>query len=99
MADTLTNLHPEDVKAAVRKRGKTLQQLSLDAGLSKAACRVSLLRPVPRANQAIAQFLEKRLHELWPEWYAADGSRNSSPSRTDHIRRGHARHGEKSAGA
>lgn len=69
------NQHPEDVKAAVRKRGKTLTQLALEAGLSASACRTALLEPVPAGNRAIATFLDTPVQQLWPEWFDQNGCR------------------------
>ncbi|WP_435640298.1 helix-turn-helix domain-containing protein [Micavibrio aeruginosavorus] len=73
--------HKEDIKAAIRKSGSTLAAVSAEAGLSKAAGANALNRPVPRANQAIAEFLGKKLHELWPRWYDQNGERIRSARR------------------
>lgn len=67
--------HPEDIKAAVRKRGKTLRQLALDAGLWESACREALIKPTTSGNRAIAAFLGCHVHDLWPQWFNTDGSR------------------------
>ena len=72
------NQHPEDIKAAVRKRGKTLTQLALDSGLSASACRTALLEPVPAGNRAIATFLGTPVQLLWPEWFDEHGRRRSA---------------------
>lgn len=69
------NQHPEDVKAAVRKRGTTLKNLALQTGLSESACRMALLEPVPAANRAIAEFLQTSVDRLWPEWFDSKGRR------------------------
>lgn len=69
------NQHPEDIKAAVRKRGTTLTKVSEDAGLGKSTCRVALQKPIPAGNKAIASFLGKPINVLWPEWYDAEGAR------------------------
>lgn len=75
MTSPIRNQHPEDIKAAVRKRGKTLTQIGLDAGLAKSTCRVALQKPIPSANRAIAKFLGQAVHVLWPEWYEPNGAR------------------------
>jgi Ner family transcriptional regulator len=67
--------HPEDIKASVRKAGKTLTQLALDAGLPECACRVALIRPYEAAERAIAAHLRLPLHTLWPHRYDPDGTR------------------------
>ena len=69
------SLHPEDIKAAVRKRGKTLTQLAQDSGLWESACRLALIRPSPPGNRAIAAFLGCTVHDLWPQWFNPDGTR------------------------
>lgn len=66
--------HHEDIKAAVRKRGVTLKQLSLDAGLCESAVRVAFKKPVYRAEQAVAAFLDVPVQELWPDRYEPDGT-------------------------
>ncbi len=33
----------------------------------------ALIKPHPRANAAIAEFLELPLNELWPQWFDEDG--------------------------
>lgn len=71
----LKNAHPEDVKAAVRKLGKSLTDVARDAGLHDSTCRAALLRPVPAGNKAIAKFLDRDLDQLWPEWFDAQGDR------------------------
>lgn len=71
----LKNAHAEDVKAAVRKRGKSLTEIARDAGLHDSTCRAALLRPIPAGNAAIAKFIDRSLNQLWPEWYDAQGNR------------------------
>lgn len=69
------NMHAEDVKAAVRKKGISLARLARDNGLSDSAVRKALYGPIPRGNRAIAKHLKKPLHELWPEWFDKHGNR------------------------
>lgn len=66
--------HKEDIKAAIRKRGKTLGQLALDADLYESAIRVALITPSYMAEQVIAAFIEVPAHELWPERYDEEGN-------------------------
>lgn len=68
-------MHREDIKAAVRKRGTTLKELALDAGLSESACRKALSVPSPRAEAVIARCIGKPLHLIWPERYDRRGGR------------------------
>ncbi|PHY20779.1 helix-turn-helix domain-containing protein [Caulobacter sp. BP25] len=67
--------HPADIRAEVSKRGKTLAGLARDAGLDESACRVALIRPLPKAELAISRFLGVSLHELWPLRWSPDGLR------------------------
>jgi len=78
MAQVRRNAHPEDVKARVRKTGITLTALGLKAGVPGVTIRACLRAPIPKGNRAVAAYLGCQLHELWPEWYAADGSRRLS---------------------
>jgi Ner family transcriptional regulator len=89
------NMHPEDIKAAVRKTGVTLTELALLHGLSESLTRAALRRPQPSGNQVIAAYLGRPLSELWPEWFDADGNRIPSKSAEKHSRGGRAGHGQK----
>lgn len=72
---TPKNKHPEDVKAAVRKKGTTLAALARKNDLSDSTTRASLYRPQPSGNAVVAKFLGKSLHEIWPEWFDDQGNR------------------------
>ena len=66
--------HKEDIKAAIRKSGTTLQTLSIENGFTPSILSQSLTYPIPEANKVIAAHLGRTLHELWPLWYDADGN-------------------------
>lgn len=66
--------HPEEIKAAVRMKGKTLTQLALDNGLPEWACRTALVRCHYDGQAAIASFLKLPAQALWPGRYREDGS-------------------------
>lgn len=74
MARTLVGPHREEIKAMIRKRGITLEGLSQTLGYSRQAVGVALLKPWPRLQQQIAAYLNTTTHQLWPHWYAADGT-------------------------
>lgn len=76
------NLHPEDIKAMVRKTGVSIAELARRHRLSSSAGRKCLYRPIPAGNRMIADYLGQPLHKLWPEWFDAYGNRRS-PKRTD----------------
>ena len=67
--------HPADIVAAVRKRGQTLTGISTDLGLTSSAGSRALLFPHARVNRAIADVIGKPIHEIWPQWFGADGER------------------------
>lgn len=67
--------HPEDIKAMIHKRGSTLGQISLEAGLCMQAGSCGLRHPLPAANRAISGFLGIPMHRLWPDWYDQYGNR------------------------
>ena len=69
------NMHPEDIKAAVRKTGVTLSSLGSRSDVSSSGIRAAVWRPVPSANRVIAAYLGKSLNDIWPEWFAPDGTR------------------------
>lgn len=75
MSRVRRSLCKEDIKAMVWKRGVTLRELSLKAGLNMNAASEALRKPFPAANSAIAEFLGKSLHDLWPYWYDQQGNR------------------------
>lgn len=78
--------HPEIVKAEVRRRGITLTQLALDNDLSPAACRVALIRPFHRAEQAIAAFIGVPARKIWPDRYDPDGTPRHPHARSRHLK-------------
>ncbi len=67
--------HKEDIKALIHKRGSTLRQISLEAGLCMDGGSIGLHRPIPTVNKAIAEFLGIPAHDLWPDWYDPEGNR------------------------
>lgn len=79
--------HREDIKAAIRKRGVTLEELSQANGLPRNACSLALLQPNFGAELVIAEFLGRSPREIWPHRYDADGTYRHPKSRTHHSRR------------
>ena len=69
-------MHPADIKAAIQKKGSNLTEIALKAGLSESACRMALLYQfVPAGERAIATYLGKPLHEIWPNRYDRNDNR------------------------
>ncbi len=78
------NRHAEDIKGAVRKAGKTLADIARDAGLSDSSTRLALRQPVPRANEAIAVFLNENVEDIWPEWFG-ENSDNADAGKASNV--------------
>lgn len=74
-AHPVSGFHREDIKAMIHKRGSTLRQISIEAGIHKGTTSSALLFPIPKANRAIAAYLGLPLHVLWPQWYDQKGRR------------------------
>jgi Ner family transcriptional regulator len=72
----LSGWHPEDVKAAIRKKGVTLTELALRNGFSESYLRNALRRPLHDGEQIIARFLKVPAEQIWPDRYDADGTPN-----------------------
>jgi Ner family transcriptional regulator len=66
------NTHPEDLKAAIRKSGTTLVNLSRTLGYSDPAVGMALGRRWHEVRVGIAKHLGRSLYDLWPEDYFAD---------------------------
>jgi Ner family transcriptional regulator len=74
------------IQAEIHRRGATLTGLALQAGIGSSSCRVTLSRPVPKADRVIAEFLGIPLHELWPCRYDAAGNRLRVKRKSNSIR-------------
>ena len=66
--------HKEDIKAAIRKRGVTLRELSLRAGYCEAATRRVLRHAWPEIERIIADHLGVQPQTIWPSRYDANGA-------------------------
>ena len=68
--------HPEDIKAALRKKGITLTLLAAQHNIkdssSFSAC---LVRPMKANEERIAAALKMHPKDLWPSRYNSDGTR------------------------
>ena len=77
------------IKAEIYRRGQTLVGLSRAHGLHPHDCGVALLRPYPKVDPVIAEFLGVPLHELWPDRYDRAGQRltlSRHPSKASPLR-------------
>lgn len=71
----MSDLHPEDLKAAVRKRGATLASLGKRKGIDRRTMSLALTRPHSAAEKIIAEFLQVPAHQIWPSRYHPTGKR------------------------
>lgn len=61
--------HAEDIKAAVRKSGTTISQLSRDAGLAESTLRNVFRYHWPKGERIIAAALKLEPQTIWPTRY------------------------------
>ncbi|MDT7934406.1 MAG: helix-turn-helix domain-containing protein [Sphingomonadaceae bacterium] len=73
--------HPEDIKAAIRKRDVTLRQVAEAHLLHRQVISLALHRPHGPAERAIAKTLGLHPEVIWPSRYHPDGSRKSPQPR------------------
>ncbi|QHJ80015.1 MAG: hypothetical protein [Caudoviricetes sp.] len=70
MSAEIQDWHAEDVKAAVRKKeGKSLAQLSREAGLKPDTLRNALRTHVPKYESIIAGYIGVEPSNIWPSRY------------------------------
>lgn len=79
--------HPEDIKAAIRKRGRTLADVARDAEMKGNALRLALVVPRRDAERAIAAALGEHPKVIWPSRYHPTGERKA-PQPVDNYRVG-----------
>lgn len=95
---TSDGMHPEDIKAEVRKTGLTLTDLSVKNGLSESAVRMAILfRHSPAGERAIYEHLGLHPHEIWPNRYDKDGNRIIGRTALNTTKSGHHGHRQKRA--
>jgi len=68
-------MHPEEIKAALRKSGKTLEKLSKEWGFCASAVSKALRSPMPRVEPKIAKYIGVPLYKIWPDRYDRDNIR------------------------
>jgi Ner family transcriptional regulator len=79
MSKAAKSWHPEDIKAAVRKQGTNLSELSLANDLPEHACRHALQYPYFAAELVIAEFLGVSPRQIWPDRYTPTGETKHPP--------------------
>ena len=68
-------MHPELIRAEIKMRGKTLTDVAREYKISPIVVSLPLKEPSLSGEKAIASFLGKSLHQLWPERWTKDGKR------------------------
>ncbi len=71
-AATLSDWHPADVLAALKKRGKTLAGLSTQHGYHPTAAGKALKRRWPAMETIIAEALDLAPADIWPSRYSGE---------------------------
>ena len=69
MKKSKKNMHRAYIIAAMREKGSTLAQLSIDAGLHPRTLGNALERKYPKGEKIIADFIGIPPQEIWPERY------------------------------
>lgn len=69
MKKSKKNMHRAYIIAAIREKGSTLAQLSIDAGLHPRTLGNALERKYPKGEKIIADFIGMQPEEIWPERY------------------------------
>lgn len=66
----VTDWHPEDIKAEIRKRGVSVAELARANGYHSPRTFMNVLRmPYPKVERIIAEFLEVEPQAIWPSRY------------------------------
>ena len=69
MKKSKKNMHRAYIIAAIREKGSTLAQLSIDAGLHPRTLGNALERKYPKGEKMIADCIGIPPQEIWPERY------------------------------
>lgn len=67
--------HPEDIKAAIRKRGLTLAELCEQMNVPKHSASKALAEPFTKGELAIAEYFDIPVQLLFPTRWTADKKR------------------------
>lgn len=77
-----TNWTRHAIIFALREQGVTAAGLAADAGMARSTFYSAMQRPYPRVHNIIAEAIGRPIHEIWPSFYNADGSRKGLISRS-----------------
>lgn len=73
----LPDWHPADIVAAFKKRGTSVTRVARDLNLCGSYLRQAIVRPYPKAERILAEFLGVSPQTIWPSRYHADGTPKS----------------------
>lgn len=65
----VADMHRIDIVAAIHKKGTTVQDLSVAAGLAKGSLANALTRPWPKGERIIAEAIGMTPKDIWPSRY------------------------------
>ena len=71
----MDDMDPEDIKAAIRKKGRTLAGLGAQIGLTRQAMTRTITIPNARNEKIISRVIGKPACEIWPSRYHPNGAR------------------------
>ncbi|MBW7998372.1 MAG: transcriptional regulator [Candidatus Glassbacteria bacterium] len=98
-AQTETDWHPADIKAALAKRGWSYARISREFGHKDLSTAYGVLKkPYPRIERFIAEIIGIPPHRIWPTRYFKDGSPKGLGIRGEYSKSPHLGNG-KSRGA
>ncbi|WP_261640052.1 helix-turn-helix domain-containing protein [Erwinia mallotivora] len=66
---TLPDMHPADILAALKKNGTSMAELSRNSGLASGTLSNTLRMRWPKGERLIAGAINKRPEEIWPSRY------------------------------
>ena len=69
MKKSKKDMHRAFIVAMIKEKGKTLSQLSIEAGLHPRTLGNALERKYPKGEKIIADFIGIPPQEIWPERY------------------------------
>jgi Ner family transcriptional regulator len=69
MSNEKNDMHRIDIVAALHKKGMTVKELSIKAGLAPTTLSNALNRPWPKGEGIIADALGVKPSDIWPSRY------------------------------
>jgi len=90
------DMHPEEIKARIRIKGRTLTRLARISGIAPSTIRRSIrVDDCPTAERVIAEYLGLDPHSIWPSRYDKNGRRRNVKTKTNCRASGRTGHRQK----